>query len=46
MNEAGEDLTDAEMRDIVAEQTDSASEHADIAGKDWDGEEQTLPEPA
>ena len=46
MNEAGEGLTDAEMRDIVAEQTDSASEHADIAGKDWDGEGQTLPEPA
>ncbi len=45
-HEAGEGLTDAEMRDIVAEQTDSASEHADVAGKDWDGEEQTIPEPA
>jgi hypothetical protein len=33
------------MRDTVAQQTDSASKHADTAGKDWDGEEQTLPKP-
>ncbi|MDQ4038085.1 MAG: hypothetical protein M3313_06995 [Actinomycetota bacterium] len=44
-HEAGEGLTDAEMRDIVAKQTDSASNHADTAGKDWDGEEQTIPKP-
>lgn len=45
VHEAGKGLTDAEMRDIVAEQTDSASEHADTAGKNWDGAEQTLPKP-
>lgn len=45
-HDAGGDLSDEKMRDIVAEQTESASEHADTAGKDWDGQEQTLPEPA
>ncbi len=46
VHEAGEGLSDEAMRDTVAEQTDSASKNADTAGKDWDGEEQTLPEPA
>ena len=34
---AGAGLSDEEMVETVAEQTDSASEHADVAGKDWDG---------
>ncbi len=46
VHDAGDGVTDEEMRDTVAEQTDSASVHADTAGKDWDGEDQTLPEPA
>jgi len=45
VHEAAEGLTDEAMRDTVAQQTDSASKHADTAGKDWDGEEQTLPKP-
>lgn len=44
-HEAGEGLTGEAMRETVAEQTDSASKHADTAGKDWNGEEQTPPEP-
>ena len=44
-HEAGEGVSDDEMRDTVAEQTDSASEHADIAGKDWDGEDPRGPQP-
>ena len=35
---AGEGVSDEEMVETVAEQTDSASEHADVAGKDWDGD--------
>lgn len=35
--QAGDGLTDEEMIDQVAEQTDSASTRAYDAGKDWDG---------
>ncbi len=43
---AGEDLSDEEMVRTVAEQTDSASENADVAGKDWDGDPSSAPDPA
>jgi len=43
---AGEDLTDEEMVEVVAGQTDSASENADEAGKDWNGEAAEAPEPS
>ena len=42
---AGEGLSDREMVETVAEQTDSASEHADVAGKDWDGDPGSAPAP-
>lgn len=42
---AGGGLSDEEMLDAVAEQTDSASPNADTAGKDWNGETEA-PEPA
>jgi hypothetical protein len=42
---AGEGLSDEEMVQTVAEQTDSISEHADVAGKDWDGDPSAAPEP-
>ena len=42
---AGEGLSDEEMVDIVAGQTDSASENADVAGKDWDGDPSSTPAP-
>ena len=42
---AGEGLSDEEMVETVAEQTDSASEHADVAGKDWDGDPSSAPAP-
>ena len=42
---AGEELSDEEMVETVAEQTDSASEHADVAGKDWDGDPASAPAP-
>lgn len=42
---AGEDLSDEEMVDQVAEQTDSASARAHDAGKDWDGQS-TAPDPS
>jgi hypothetical protein len=42
---AGEGLTDEEMVETVAEQTDSASENADVAGKDWDGDPGSAPAP-
>ncbi|MGY1630087.1 hypothetical protein ACI78V_20265 [Geodermatophilus sp. SYSU D00742] len=42
---AGEGLSDEEMVRTVAEQTDSASEHADVAGKDWDGDPSSAPDP-
>ena len=35
---AGEGLSDREMVETVAGQTDSASENADAAGKDWNGD--------
>ena len=40
---AGEGLSDEEMVDTVAGQTDSASENADVAGKDWDGDPSSAP---
>jgi hypothetical protein len=42
---AGEDLSDEEMVEKVAGQTDSASENADVAGKDWDGDPGSAPAP-
>jgi hypothetical protein len=42
---AGENLSDEDMVQTVAEQTDSASEHADVAGKDWDGDPGAAPDP-
>jgi len=42
---AGEGVSDEEMVQTVAEQTDSASEHADVAGKDWDGDPSSAPAP-
>jgi hypothetical protein len=43
---AGEGLSDEEMVETVAGQTDSASEHADVAGKDWNGDPGSAPAPA
>ena len=43
---AGEGLSDEEMVQKVAEQTDSASENADVAGKDWNGDPGSAPDPA
>jgi hypothetical protein len=43
---AGAGLSDEEMVETVAEQTDSASENADVAGKDWDGDPGSAPAPA
>jgi len=42
---AGEGLSDEEMIETVAGQTDSASENADVAGKDWDGDPGSAPDP-
>lgn len=42
---AGEGLSDEEMVRTVAEQTDSISEHADEAGKDWNGDASKAPDP-
>ncbi len=42
---AGEGLSDEEMVRTVAGQTDSASENADAAGKDWDGDPSQAPAP-
>ncbi len=44
--QAGEGLSDEEMVDVVAEQTDSASENADEAGKDWNGQAGDAPQPS
>jgi hypothetical protein len=41
---AGESLTDEEMVEAVAGSTDSASEHASEAGKDWDGDPSQAPQ--
>ena len=43
---AGEGLSDEEMVETVAGQTDSASENADEAGKDWNGEAAETPQPS
>ena len=43
--QAGEGLSDEEMAEVVAGQTDSASENADEAGKDWNGEAAEAPQP-
>ncbi|MCW2676922.1 MAG: hypothetical protein JWR70_1962 [Modestobacter sp.] len=40
---AGEELTDAEMVEAVSGSTDSASEHASEAGKDWNGDPSQAP---
>lgn len=42
---AGEGVSDREMVETVAEQTDSASENAQNAGKDWDGDPSNTPKP-
>ena len=42
---AGEGLSDREMVETVAGQTDSASENADEAGKDWNGDPSQAPTP-
>jgi hypothetical protein len=42
---AGEGLSDEEMAQTVAAQTDSASENADEAGKDWNGNPGDAPAP-
>ena len=41
---AGEGMSDEEMVETVAEQTDSASENADVAGKDWNGDPSSAPD--
>ena len=41
---AGEGLSDEDMVETVAEQTDSASENADTAGKDWNGDPSAAPD--
>jgi aspartate oxidase len=42
---AGEGMSDREMVETVAGQTDSASENAQAAGKDWDGDPSEAPDP-
>ncbi|MCO7220697.1 hypothetical protein [Klenkia sp. PcliD-1-E] len=42
---AGEGVSDREMVEAVAEQTDSASVNAQHAGKDWDGDPSEAPDP-
>ncbi|SDE37348.1 hypothetical protein SAMN05660485_00738 [Blastococcus fimeti] len=42
---AGEGVSDEEMIESVAGQTDSASENADVAGKDWNGDPSEAPAP-
>ena len=42
---AGEGLSDEEMAQTVADQTDAASGHAYQAGKDWDGDASQAPAP-
>ena len=43
---AGEGLSDEEMAQTVAGQTDSASENAHEAGKDWNGDPSEAPDPS
>ncbi len=42
---AGAGLSDREMVETVAGQTDSASENAHEAGKDWNGDPSESPDP-
>jgi hypothetical protein len=42
---AGEGLSDEAMAEKVAQQTASDSEHADAAGKDWNGDPASAPAP-
>ena len=42
---AGDGLYDEDRVEVVAGQTDSASENADQAGKDWNGEAAAAPQP-
>ena len=42
---AGEDVSDEEMVETVKQQTDSASTHADTAGKNWNGDPGSAPAP-
>jgi hypothetical protein len=42
---AGTGLSDEEMVETVAGQTDSASENADAAGKNWNGDPSSAPAP-
>ena len=41
---AGEGMSDDDMVEVVAGQTDSASENADEAGKDWNGDPSQAPD--
>ena len=41
---AGEGVSDEEMVQTVAEQTDSASENANTAGKDWNADPASAPD--
>ena len=43
--DSGEGMSDREMVETVAGQTDSASPHADEAGKDWNGDPGSAPAP-
>ncbi len=43
---AGEGMSDQEMVETVAGQTDSASENADEAGRNWDGDPSQTPAPS
>jgi hypothetical protein len=43
---AGEGVSDEEMVETVAGQTDSASENADEAGKNWNGDPSQAPAPS
>ena len=42
---AGAGMSDEEMVEAVAGQTDSASENADTAGKNWNGDPSGAPAP-
>jgi hypothetical protein len=42
---AGEGLSDEEMAQTVADQTASDSEQAEEAGKDWNGDAGSAPQP-
>jgi NACalpha-BTF3-like transcription factor len=42
--EAGAGVSDEEMVETVSEQTDSASDNAYVAGKDWNGDPASAPD--